>query len=38
MKLADIAMYHAKHHGKNNYALYHPEMGEGIDGRALSIR
>jgi diguanylate cyclase (GGDEF)-like protein len=26
MRLADIAMYHAKYGGKNNFALYRPEM------------
>ncbi|MDR1713609.1 MAG: GGDEF domain-containing protein [Coriobacteriales bacterium] len=38
MKLSDIAMYHAKYNGKNNYALYTPEMGDSVEGQSLSIR
>ncbi len=27
LRRADIAMYHAKHHGRNRYAVYEPGMG-----------
>ena len=38
MKLADIAMYHAKYSGKNNFAVYRAEMADHLDGKELSIR
>jgi diguanylate cyclase (GGDEF)-like protein len=38
MKLADIAMYHAKYSGKNNFALYRLEMGDNVDNPNISIR
>ncbi|MDR0441206.1 MAG: GGDEF domain-containing protein [Candidatus Accumulibacter sp.] len=38
MMLADIAMYHAKFSGKNNFAFYRPEMGDNVDNQSLSIR
>jgi len=37
-KFADIAMYHAKHGGKNNCAVYDPSMGDSIEGEELSVR
>jgi diguanylate cyclase (GGDEF)-like protein len=38
VKLADIAMYHAKKHGKNNFALYDESMGDCVEGEVLSVR
>jgi diguanylate cyclase (GGDEF)-like protein len=38
MRLADIAMYHAKYGGKNNFAFYRPEMAGSMAGQKLSIR
>jgi diguanylate cyclase (GGDEF)-like protein len=38
IRLADIAMYHAKYHGKNNYCLYEDAMGDGPEGVILSVR
>lgn len=38
MRLADIAMYHAKYNGKNNYAAYRPKMASSMEDRELSIR
>ena len=29
LKLADIAMYHIKETGRDNYARYEPGMGDG---------
>jgi GGDEF domain-containing protein len=38
LRLADIAMYQSKYHGKNNYYLYDESMGDGPEGAVLSIR
>jgi diguanylate cyclase (GGDEF)-like protein len=38
VKLADIAMYDAKEHGKNNFSLYDESMYEGADDLNLSVR
>ncbi|MDR1934493.1 MAG: diguanylate cyclase, partial [Candidatus Accumulibacter sp.] len=38
MKLADIAMYHAKYNGKNNFAVYRPGMEGIMENNRLSIR
>jgi diguanylate cyclase (GGDEF)-like protein len=38
IRLADIAMYHAKAGGKNNYSLYDESMGDGPDDIILSVR
>ena len=38
IKYADIAMYHAKKHGKGTYAVYSAEMGEAVEGVQLSVR
>jgi diguanylate cyclase (GGDEF)-like protein len=38
LRLADIAMYQSKYHGKNNYHLYDESMGDGPEGAVLSIR
>jgi diguanylate cyclase (GGDEF)-like protein len=38
LRLADIAMYQSKYHGKNNYHLYDKSMGDGPEGVVLSIR
>jgi diguanylate cyclase (GGDEF)-like protein len=38
IRLADIAMYHTKYSGKNNFALYRPEMTDSVDSKKLSTR
>ncbi|MDR1015000.1 MAG: GGDEF domain-containing protein [Coriobacteriales bacterium] len=38
LRLADIAMYEAKHGGKGNYFLYDESMGNGPDGALLAVR
>jgi diguanylate cyclase (GGDEF)-like protein len=38
VKLADIAMYHAKKNGKNSFTLYSPSMGDHVEGEVLSVR
>ncbi|MDR3315236.1 MAG: GGDEF domain-containing protein [Coriobacteriales bacterium] len=38
IKYADIAMYHAKHSGKNNFAIYNATMGDAFEGEELSVR
>jgi GGDEF domain-containing protein len=38
IRFADIAMYHTKYGGKNNFALYRPEMADSVDGLMLSTR
>jgi len=38
IKFADIAMYHAKHSGKNNYKVYSVFMGDDVEGVELSVR
>jgi predicted signal transduction protein with EAL and GGDEF domain len=38
IRLADIAMYHTKYNGKNNFALYRPEMADSVDSKKLSTR
>jgi diguanylate cyclase (GGDEF)-like protein len=38
IKYADIAMYHAKQAGKNNYKIYDVSMGDHIEGVELNVR
>lgn len=38
MRFADIAMYHAKYGGKNNFSFYRPEMANSVDSQKLSTR
>jgi diguanylate cyclase (GGDEF)-like protein len=38
IKYADIAMYHAKDGGKNNFRVYDPAMGDEVEGVELSVR
>ncbi|MCL2528818.1 MAG: GGDEF domain-containing protein [Coriobacteriia bacterium] len=38
IKYADIAMYHAKDHGKNNYKVYDLSMGDDVEGAELIVR
>jgi diguanylate cyclase (GGDEF)-like protein len=38
IRLADIAMYQSKYHGKNTYFLYDESMGDGPEGATLSVR
>jgi diguanylate cyclase (GGDEF)-like protein len=38
IRLADIAMYHTKYSGKNNFAFYRPEMADNVDSKKLSTR
>jgi diguanylate cyclase (GGDEF)-like protein len=38
MRLADIAMYHAKYSGKSNFAFYRPEMANSMNNQKLSTR
>jgi diguanylate cyclase (GGDEF)-like protein len=38
VKLADIAMYHSKRHGKNSFVLYDASMGDHVEGEVLSVR
>ena len=38
IKYADIAMYHAKKHGKNNYFIYNPSMGDEVEDAKLVAR
>jgi diguanylate cyclase (GGDEF)-like protein len=38
IKYADIAMYHAKNSGKNNYKVYESSMGNDVEGAELIVR
>jgi len=38
IKFADIAMYHAKSSGKNNFKIYDFSMGESVEGAELTVR
>jgi diguanylate cyclase (GGDEF)-like protein len=38
VKFADIAMYTAKEHGKNNFAFYDKSMDEYAESQVLSVR
>lgn len=38
IKYADIAMYHAKSSGKNNFKVYDSSMGNDVDGAELIVR
>lgn len=38
IKYADIAMYHAKSSGKNNYCIYDYSMGDDVEGAELIVR
>jgi diguanylate cyclase (GGDEF)-like protein len=38
IRLADIAMYHTKYSGKNNFAFYRPEMADSVDSKKFSTR
>jgi diguanylate cyclase (GGDEF)-like protein len=35
---ADVAMYHAKHDGKNNFKVYSASMGDTFEGADLIVR
>jgi len=38
IKYADIAMYHAKNHGKSSYCIYDSTMGHDVEGAELTVR
>jgi diguanylate cyclase (GGDEF)-like protein len=38
LRRADIAMYHAKHHGRNRHVVYEPGMGMPAAGRRRGLR
>lgn len=38
IKFADIAMYYAKHDGKNGFKIYDPSMGDDVDDAELIVR
>jgi diguanylate cyclase (GGDEF)-like protein len=38
IKLADVAMYHAKDSGKNRFAIYDSDMGNGSEKLQLTVR
>jgi diguanylate cyclase (GGDEF)-like protein len=38
IKFADIAMYHAKYGGKNDYRVYEISMGDDVEGAELTVR